>query len=190
MLTACRPGCRRPPALVIPGSLDSVIWTPESIFDLASTRARKCDIRLWVRHISGHLRGNGVCFCSAPGELSRRKPRQARDRTRRVRSGTLIASFSLTRPRWSRARVSQHPSGRVDARRNTRTLVHDVRPVRPPVGHTRVCWSAALGAARQGRPPESWDESEQRAGRLLANDQDQCICAQTGPRRHSRPRRP
>lgn len=38
-----------------------------------------------------------------------------------------------------------------------------------PSGHTRVCWAAALGEARRGRPPEDWDISDARATQLIAD---------------------
>ena len=45
-----------------------------------------------------------------------------------------------------------------------------------PTGHTRICWAAALGDARRGRPPEDWDISDGRARQLIADGF--CMCTQ------------
>lgn len=44
----------------------------------------------------------------------------------------------------------------------------------PPPGHTRVCWAAATGEARSGRPPEDWTVSWVRARQLIADGL--CLC--------------
>jgi hypothetical protein len=54
--------------------------------------------------------------------------------------------------------------------------------------HSRVCWAAALGSARRGRPPEDWAASEERAAQLLAEHPEECICPQRGRRNGTRAR--
>jgi hypothetical protein len=57
-----------------------------------------------------------------------------------------------------------------------------------PPDHTRVCWAAAIGAARRG----SWEDHGEKfailALEMLADGRAPCICSRP-TRRRSRPRR-
>lgn len=53
-----------------------------------------------------------------------------------------------------------------------------------PTDHTRVCWAAALGQARRGRPPEDWDISDERARQIIADGF--CLCTQVNKGGQSR----